>query len=171
MSNNIWVRSGRKDNRVALFEQNRLHPGGEAFVAGAAPVLVAPTGRVKQALAKEDIVALSPEESSALEISQGDVGEDPDDEETDDEETPGKGAPLASDLGTLMNQVGTASELGAFLGKVKGLHIAEGLLEALEAAGITSVDTLLAANDSILLGIDGIGKKTLERIRALAAEK
>lgn len=42
----IRVRSGRQDNRVALWEQHPDHPGGEVFVAGSRVVEVAQTARV-----------------------------------------------------------------------------------------------------------------------------
>ena len=50
----IWVKPGSDDGRVALFEQHRDHPGGEAFVAGP-PVQVAVTPLVERKLASGEL--------------------------------------------------------------------------------------------------------------------
>lgn len=42
----IWVMSNRVDDRVALFERDPAHPGGEAFVGGAGVAQVGRTTRV-----------------------------------------------------------------------------------------------------------------------------
>lgn len=46
----IWVLSNRVDDRVVLFERSPEHPGGEAFVGGAAPARVGRTGTVEDLL-------------------------------------------------------------------------------------------------------------------------
>lgn len=51
----IWVKPGRDDGRVALFEQHKDHPGGEVFVAGP-PVQVARTLLVERKLTNGDLV-------------------------------------------------------------------------------------------------------------------
>lgn len=46
----VTVKSGRKDNRTALWETSPDHPDGEIFVAGDTPVKAARTRRVEAAL-------------------------------------------------------------------------------------------------------------------------
>jgi len=47
----IWVRSARKDNRVAFTEKDERHPVyGEAFVAGSTPRRVFATDGIKSAI-------------------------------------------------------------------------------------------------------------------------
>jgi hypothetical protein len=55
MAELIWVKPGRGDGRVALFEQHKAHPGGEVFVAGP-PVQVAVTPMVERKLKSGDLV-------------------------------------------------------------------------------------------------------------------
>ena len=46
----LWVASNRRDNRVVLWVQDPAHPGGEAFIGGSAPDLVARTGDIERVL-------------------------------------------------------------------------------------------------------------------------
>lgn len=46
----IKVKSGLKDNRIALWERHPAHPGGEVSIHGDKVVEVAETSRVKSAL-------------------------------------------------------------------------------------------------------------------------
>jgi hypothetical protein len=55
MTKLIWVKPGRDDGRVALFERDSRHPGGEAFVAGP-PVQVAVTTLVERKLNTGELV-------------------------------------------------------------------------------------------------------------------
>jgi hypothetical protein len=55
MTELLWVKPGRDDGRVALFEAHPAHPGGEAFVAGP-PVQVALTPMVERKLLAGDLV-------------------------------------------------------------------------------------------------------------------
>jgi hypothetical protein len=55
-----WVQSNRRDDRVVLFEQDPLHPGGEAFVAGSAPEHVYHTPAVDRLL-REGLLIEVPE--------------------------------------------------------------------------------------------------------------
>lgn len=57
----LWVRPGRDDGRVALWEVSPLHPGGEAFVASV-PVQVALTPAVERRLDSGDLVLCAPPE-------------------------------------------------------------------------------------------------------------
>ena len=51
----IWVKSAKDDGRVALFEKDKLHPDGEAFVCDK-PVQVAMTPLVERMLTKGYLV-------------------------------------------------------------------------------------------------------------------
>lgn len=56
----IWVQPGKEDGRVALFEQNVAHPGGEAWVARAGvAVQVARTLLVERKLARGELVEVA----------------------------------------------------------------------------------------------------------------
>lgn len=46
----MWVLSNRVDDRVVLWERDRAHPGGEAFVASSTPARVAKTPEVERLL-------------------------------------------------------------------------------------------------------------------------
>jgi hypothetical protein len=46
----VKVKSGRKDNRVALWEQHKAHPKGEVFIAGETAVEAALTAAVSRGL-------------------------------------------------------------------------------------------------------------------------
>jgi hypothetical protein len=46
----VTVKSGRQDNRVALWEQHKAHPNGEVFIAGETPVKAALTAAVSRGL-------------------------------------------------------------------------------------------------------------------------
>jgi hypothetical protein len=52
----INVKSGRNDNRVALWEKHPNHPDGEAWVAGDTVVRVAQTSAVLKGLKDGDLV-------------------------------------------------------------------------------------------------------------------
>lgn len=69
MSATISVRSARTDNRVAIFEQNSDHPGGEIFIAGDDPTVhvVAPTAQVMRAIAEAVLVIVPTEEETPSE--------------------------------------------------------------------------------------------------------
>lgn len=56
----IWVHSNRKDDRVVLWERDRVHPNGEAFVGGDGAVLVAETPEVLR-LKREGVIIEVPE--------------------------------------------------------------------------------------------------------------
>jgi hypothetical protein len=57
MADIISVKSGRDDDRVALFEQAAAHPNGEAFVArGSGAVKVARTALVLRKLKDGELV-------------------------------------------------------------------------------------------------------------------
>ena len=60
MADQMWVLSNRKDNRVVLWDRDREHPGGEAFVAGSTPAHVAKTGEVERLL-REGLLIEVPE--------------------------------------------------------------------------------------------------------------
>jgi hypothetical protein len=52
----IWVKAANENGRVALWEANEAHPGGEAYVTGdGRSVLVARTGAVVQKLNSGDL--------------------------------------------------------------------------------------------------------------------
>lgn len=66
MADTIWVKSGRDDNKVALWEINPQHPADdygqhEIYVAGkdSAPVEVATTPRVNQLVRDGELVEVS----------------------------------------------------------------------------------------------------------------
>lgn len=66
MADTIWVKSGRDDDRVVLWEVSPEHPADdfgqhEAFVAGkdSAPVEVATTPRVNQLVRDGELVEVS----------------------------------------------------------------------------------------------------------------
>jgi hypothetical protein len=72
-----WVKSGLKDNRVALWERHNAHPGGEVFVAGkdAQPVEVALTAQVERLLGIRHLVEVSaPSKSERAAAPQSDAG-------------------------------------------------------------------------------------------------
>lgn len=50
-----WVVSNRKDDRVAIWEKDDAHPGGEAYVAGKVPEEVAMTPEMSLRLRNEEI--------------------------------------------------------------------------------------------------------------------
>lgn len=50
-----WVVSNRADDRVAIWEPDEAHPGGEAWVAGKVPAEVAMTGEVSLKLRNEEL--------------------------------------------------------------------------------------------------------------------
>lgn len=57
MAELITVQSGRKDNRVALFEQDAAHPNGEVFITrSSGSVKVAQTTAVKRKLKDGELV-------------------------------------------------------------------------------------------------------------------
>jgi predicted flap endonuclease-1-like 5' DNA nuclease len=56
VADTIWVRSGEEGGRVALFERNPAHPGGEVFVAGDDVAEVALTPAVVEALRRGRLV-------------------------------------------------------------------------------------------------------------------
>jgi hypothetical protein len=57
----IWVESGLGNNRVALWERDDAHPGGEAWVAGKgkAPVQVGETALVRRLIGDRQLVEVS----------------------------------------------------------------------------------------------------------------
>jgi hypothetical protein len=57
-----WVVSNLKDDRVAIWEPDTAHPGGEAFVAGKVPAEVAMTAEMNLKLRNEEIRLATPEE-------------------------------------------------------------------------------------------------------------
>ena len=60
MADTITVKSGRKDNRVAHFEQDAAHPNGEVFITRASgAVKVAPTAAVKRKLKDGELVEVT----------------------------------------------------------------------------------------------------------------
>lgn len=62
--NFLWVKSGRSDNKTALFEKDPRHPvNGEAFVATEAPTLVFMTKKVSEALRHGVIIECGPPET------------------------------------------------------------------------------------------------------------
>lgn len=66
----IHVKSGRDDNRVALWEKHPDHPNGEAWVAGEGVVQVARTAKVLSGLKEGDLVeADAPAEKKAKEVT------------------------------------------------------------------------------------------------------
>ncbi len=60
MTQTIWAMSNRQDDRVVLWEQDEAHPGGEAFIGGSAPDLIAKTPRV-EGLLREGLLIEIPE--------------------------------------------------------------------------------------------------------------
>ena len=62
MTELINVRSARSDERVALWEKDDEHPGGEAYVAGSAAVQVATTSAVIRKIADGEIEVIDDEE-------------------------------------------------------------------------------------------------------------
>lgn len=76
----LEVKSNRDDGRVVLFERDRRHPGGEAFVAGDTladkddwPVVqVYPTPGVMSAIANRDLVEVGEGEESGPDLEDVD---------------------------------------------------------------------------------------------------
>lgn len=56
--NVLWVISNRQDDRVVLFERDPRHPGGEAFVGGAAPDKVYRTAEVERLLHTGEMIEI-----------------------------------------------------------------------------------------------------------------
>lgn len=71
--NVLWVLSARTDDRVALFEPDPRHPGGQAFVAGAQPDFVYRTPQVQQ-LIMQGLLIEVPEPSRTVQITDGSGG-------------------------------------------------------------------------------------------------
>lgn len=59
MTQQITVKSGYDDNRVALWERHPGHPNGELFVAGPAPVQAAKTATVLRKLGSGALVEVA----------------------------------------------------------------------------------------------------------------
>lgn len=55
----IWVVSNRLDDRVVLWERDRAHQGGEAFIGGSAPARVGHTPEIDRLLHEGIIVEVS----------------------------------------------------------------------------------------------------------------
>lgn len=60
MADTIWVKSGLKDNKVALWEVDEAHPGGEVYIADSSPeakaIEVAKTSQVMKFLGEGRLV-------------------------------------------------------------------------------------------------------------------
>lgn len=58
----VWVKSGRQDDRVVLWEPSLSHPGGEAWIAGEKPERVAMTAAVAMELRNREAVLVDQSE-------------------------------------------------------------------------------------------------------------
>lgn len=54
----IWVISNRKDDRLVLHERDPRHPGGEAFIGGAAPDKVFRTAAIERLLHAGEMIEI-----------------------------------------------------------------------------------------------------------------
>lgn len=137
MTDTIRVQSGNPDSkRIALWERDDAHPGGEVMVGGDRVVEVAVTTEVARRLAKGTLVRVTSEDASQLgESSDGDVaatGTPPEGTQNDSGEQP-----LPEDLTALLAE-----------------------------AGYETPAAVQSATDEELLAINGIGSARLATIRA-----
>lgn len=161
------VRSTSNDGRVVLWERNAVHPDGEVFVSGAAPVLAGMTPRVQGLLYDGRLELVGTEDESGSE--GGVVGGGP---PIADNPPPAltEAAPATTvdpgnlDISTMTGAVEadvdmtSAAEAGA---KTKGDEdhellaidgISETRLKALQHLGVNSYADLLASNSVEIAG-------------------
>lgn len=156
MAQLVWVQPGRDDGRVALYEQHRDHPDGEAWVATTGqPVQVARTPLVERKLAAGDLVEVAapkpagkatPPRKSKAEI------------DAEIAAAQGRAAPP------------TGSPLGAPASPLAGLGLSAEQEAALTAAGLPDRDALAAASDDDLITIPTIGEATVAQLRKALAQ-
>lgn len=141
----LFVKSGREDNRVALWERDPRHPDGEVFITGDQPVKVARTSAVAARLNSGSLVEVSvpkPDSGSKRAKSAAKTSEE---DEGDDDSSLTPESPVREISG-----VGEATELS--LGK----------------AGIFTVGDLADAPET--LEVEGVSAKALVDLRQKAQE-
>lgn len=178
MSELLQVRAA-DPRRVALWERDPAHPGGEVYVAGTRVVTVALTRAVERALSKGALVRIErdaspvpplpdpPEGSGIILYVQWDASGDV--LRHDGQVVLFTAEELAEEL---EHRPATAEEVAGGIAlsavpaaDIETLPLPDDLAALLYAAGFGSVSAIQSADDDDLLAINGIGAERLATIR------
>lgn len=138
----VQVKATKADGRVAFFERDKAHPGGQGFVRGdGKAVEVADTPELARAIRQQRVVVVQAAPATAQTPSTKTQG--------------GKGKP--------------AGEQTPPPGPLDGLGLTAEQQKTLTEAGLGDRAKLAAATDDDLIAIPTIGQATVENLRRALA--